>query len=216
MLKQRGLSVVELLVGAAVGLFLLGGAAKLFVDSVSDSRRLIVETRVNQDLRAAADLIARDLRRAGYWQNALSAAAPASAVANPYGAVAVTGAASSAQLTYSFSRDANDVVDANEAFGFRLAGNAVQTQVNNGSWQQVTDPTAVAVTQFAVTPVLRDVSLGHLCTPMCAVGSPGCPSMQVRSYDIVLVGRAATDNNVVREIRESVRLRNDVPPPACP
>jgi type IV pilus assembly protein PilW len=213
MLKQRGLSVVELLVGVAVGLFLLGGAAKLFVDSVTDSRRLIVETRVNQDLRAAADLIARDLRRAGYWENALDTVPtppPASAPSNPYAGVAVSGGASSAEVTYKYEKD-----PASEDTGFRLSGNAIQVRIG-GNWQQVTDPTAVIVTQFAVTPVVRDVSLGHFCTPMCTSGSPGCPSTQVRSYDIVLVGRAATDNNVVRQIRESVRLRNDVLPPLCP
>ena len=72
--RQSGLSLVELLVGAAIGLFLVGGATKLFIDTLDDSRRLIIETRVNQDLRAASDLVARDLRRAGYWPNALQAA----------------------------------------------------------------------------------------------------------------------------------------------
>lgn len=226
MLKQAGLSVVELLVGVAIGLFLLGGAAKLFVDSIGDSRRLIVETRVNQDLRAAADLIARDLRRSGYWQNALAAAAPAlppaSAPSNPYAAVAVTGAASSASLTYSFSRDdegaENDAINtagANENFGFRLSGNAVQTRATGG-WQEVTDPSAVVVTRFAITPVVLDVPLGQFCTPACAAGAVGCPFVQVRRYDIVLAGRSAGSDNIVREIRESVRLRNDAPISACP
>ena len=72
--RQAGLSLVELLVGATIGLFLVGGAAKLFIDSIGDTRRMIIETRVNQDLRAAADLMARDLRRAGYWQGALAGA----------------------------------------------------------------------------------------------------------------------------------------------
>ena len=67
---QRGLSIVELLIGLAIGLFIVGGAIKLFVDNLTNNRRLLLETRVNQDLRAAADLIARDLRRAGYWRNA--------------------------------------------------------------------------------------------------------------------------------------------------
>ena len=58
------------MVGVAVGLFVAGGAAKLFVDNLSNNRRMLVETRINQDLRAATDLIARDLRRAGYWRNA--------------------------------------------------------------------------------------------------------------------------------------------------
>jgi len=231
MLKQAGLSVVEMLVGVAVGLFLLGGALKLFIDSINDSRRLMIETRVNQDLRAAADLIARDLRRAGYWQNALAGAASPPTI-NPYRlATPVAGAASS--ITYSFSRDGteNNVVDANETFGFRLNNNAVEVQVSNGNWQQVTDPTAVAVTSFAVTPVVREVPLGQFCTPACCrptqpgcspptaptIADANCPVANVRRFDIVLRGESTVNNTIVREIQESVRLRNDeLPVAGCP
>ncbi|NJK42625.1 MAG: hypothetical protein HC937_02780 [Aquincola sp.] len=84
--RQRGLSVVELLIGAAVGLFIVGGAIALLVNQLRDNRVLLLETRVNQDLRSAADLVARDVRRAGYWGNAL-AGAVFPAASNPYRAV---------------------------------------------------------------------------------------------------------------------------------
>ena len=38
---QRGLSIIELMVGVAVGLFVAGGAAKLFVDNLSNNRRVL-------------------------------------------------------------------------------------------------------------------------------------------------------------------------------
>jgi Tfp pilus assembly protein PilW len=72
------MSIVELLVGVAVGLLIIGGATKLFVDYLVSTRRSLVETRVNQDLRAAADLIARDappigkVRQAASWTLRLS------------------------------------------------------------------------------------------------------------------------------------------------
>ena len=62
---SRGLSLIELMVAVAIGLFLVSGAMTLFVSNVVSSRRLSVETRMNQEMRAAADLIARDVRRAG-------------------------------------------------------------------------------------------------------------------------------------------------------
>ena len=68
--RQRGMSIIEMLVGVVVGLLVVAGASKLMIDSFGENRRLLLETRVNQDLRAAADLIARDIRRAGYWANA--------------------------------------------------------------------------------------------------------------------------------------------------
>src|SRR4051812_42106673 len=84
--RQSGLSLVELMVGVAVGLFVVAGATMAVANQLGDNRRLMLETQIQQDLRAAADLIARDIRRAGYWGRAESgiwspAAAP---VANPY------------------------------------------------------------------------------------------------------------------------------------
>ena len=82
---MRGLSIVELMVGIAVGMFVLAGASLLASSQLSDNRQLLLETQVQQDLRATADLIARELRRGGYWANAGSTVWPAAAPAvNPY------------------------------------------------------------------------------------------------------------------------------------
>jgi prepilin peptidase dependent protein B len=237
--KQLGMSIVELLVGVAVGLLIIGGATKLFVDYLVSTRRSLVETRVNQDLRAAADLIARDFRRAAYWQGAASGVVDPPSL-NVYRAVSVTGAASSASVTYTFSRDAgaeNNTVDANESFGFQLntATNAIEARIGTSTWQQLTDPNSVRVTEFSVTPLLRTVEAGQYCTPRCCLPNAGnpaicadttlagatpnasCPVVRVRRYDIVLVGQAPNDAAVRREIRESVRLRNDeIPVAGCP
>lgn len=229
---QTGLSMVELLVGVTLGLFLVGGAAKLFVDYLGSSRNMLVETRVNQDLRAAADIIARDLRRAGYWGNSL-AGVVYPAASNPYRATTPSGPASAAAVTYSFSRDPteNNVRDANENFGFQLNGGVLEMQLATSVVQALTDPGSLLVTQFTVTPTLRTVPLGLSCSPTCcwpaAVGTcPGvdgavahaaCPVLNIRRYDIVLRGEAPNNRAVVREIRESVRVRNDeMPFAACP
>lgn len=209
---QRGLSLVELLIGCAVALFIVSGAITLLVDHLRDSRRLLLEARVHQDMRAAADLIARDLRRAGYWQAAQGGAL------NPYRTITPTGASATATVTYSFSRDAteNGVLDPAESTGFRLASDTLQT-LNGGSWQALTDPGTVRVTRFAVTPQIKTVPLGQFCMPACALGSTGCPALHVRSYLIELRGQSTTDPAIVREIREAVRVRNDeLPVAACP
>lgn len=220
-LRERGLSLVELLVGLAVGLFIVGGATKLFVDHITDSRRVVIESRVSQDLRAAADLIARDLRRAGYWQNAMSGVVYPAAL-NPYRVTVTTGGATP-NVTYSFSRDATEnnainTTGANENFGFKLENSALLSQTGSNVWNQLTDPNAVVVTSFNIAEDFREVSLGSSCAPVCALGSPGCPSVKVRRYTFTIVGNAPAPNaNIVRRIVESVRLRNDELPIAnCP
>ena len=88
---SRGLSLVEMMVGIAVGLFIVAGASLVTVNQISDNRRLTLETQVQQDLRAAADLVARDLRRAGYWgkaQTSMWYEGGPNVVGNPYTAAA--------------------------------------------------------------------------------------------------------------------------------
>ena len=121
--SQRGLSMVELMVGVVVGLFVVAGAVKLFTDYLGSNRNLLLQTRINQDLRAAADLIARDLRRGGYWRNATAGVSLDPLVPplqNPYRTVAYNGG--TGELTYSYAKDNVDALDAaTEGFGVKQA-----------------------------------------------------------------------------------------------
>jgi prepilin peptidase dependent protein B len=221
--SQRGLTVVELLVGVAIGLLVVVGAIKLAVDHLTDSRRVLVETRLSQDLRSAADIVARDVRRSGYWQGALSGVVYPAA-SNPYRTVTpMAGSASS--ITYFYSRDTteNNVVNTtsgqpNETFGFRLLNGALESQTDAGTWQQLTDPSTAQITSFNIVPAHQELSLGQYCSPVCALGSPGCPSVIVRRFDITLIGNAPAPNtNVQRRVDISVRPRNDeITVPNCP
>jgi type IV pilus assembly protein PilW len=217
--RRRGLSIVELLVGVAIGLIVAQGAVNLFVRNITASRRLLYETRLNQDLRAAADLVARDLRRAGYWGNAIQGTNAVGATAitaqNPYSAVDATTAT---QITYEFSRDGaeNDTLDGAEQFGFRLSGGALQMQIANGSWTDITNSQALTITGFTVTPTTTTLPLGNLCYKPCGVGTPNCPTVTVRSYAILLRGQAVADSNIRRDLRSTVRMRNDQLAGACP
>jgi type IV pilus assembly protein PilW len=216
-----GLSLVELLVGITVGLIVVAGASYVAVNQIGDNRRLLLETQVQQDLRAAADLIARDVRRAGYWdaaeQGLWQGSAPALA-ANPY--IAVAPAAASApvgQVDFAYSRDDvedNAVDDDAERFGFKLEGGAIKTLLG-GAWQALTDTNVLEVTTFLVTAQPQTVQ--QACYRECAGGGTACwPTETVRTLTIAIAGRAVSDTSVVRSVREVVRLRNDATVGACP
>ena len=51
---QRGISIVELMVGLTVGLIVVTGAMALFVTNTVNSRRMLTETRLNQARAAFA------------------------------------------------------------------------------------------------------------------------------------------------------------------
>jgi prepilin peptidase dependent protein B len=241
--RQRGLSIVEFMVGIAVGLFIVGGATKLFADFIVSNKRLMLETRVNQDLRAAADIVARDVRRAGYWNNSLAGVWGIGSVAitaNPHttGAGAVTSTSSS--VSYSYARNAGDALDSNEYAGFlvQAAGGVPTLHMLDGQAnpQPITDPGTVRVTAFGViaaSPALvNDLSkycgcLSKLtCTNSGAAGAKdianltfnpaGPPILTIPSFQIVLTGQAVNDSSVTRTITETVRVRNARLTGACP
>jgi type IV pilus assembly protein PilW len=219
--KQEGLSLVELMVGIAVGLFVVAGATVVVSNQLGDNRRLMLETQIQQDLRAASDLIARDLRRSGYWGKAESGIWNATAVAvatNPYTPLqdVVSGMPASG-VRFAYSRDAaenNAIDDATDRSGFKLEDSVIKMYVGS-NWQALTDGTTLRVTNFQVTLNSRDVDLA--CFNPCPIGAVACPPRQsVRDITVVIDGTAKNDASVRRSARSNVRLRNDVITGACP
>lgn len=215
---QRGASLVELMVGIAIGLIVVAGSVALFSTQLSATRRTMLEARLNQDLRSAADLVARDLRRASYWQASLEGTtaigAGSATTPNPYRAVESTGSS----VAYGFSRDDeedNELGDG-EQFGFRLTDDGMlQMQTATDAWSDLVDANLVRITAFEITPREIELNLGDLCPKVCLPGEPNCPTTKVRHFDLLLRGQAVADESVTRELRLAVRLRNDQLEGAC-
>ena len=215
-----GVLLIELMIGITIGLLIAAAAVTFVAGHLNDNRRLLLESRLMQDLRTAADIITRDLRRAGYWASAsdgiaLAGAGPVSS--NPYVALAPS-AAASGSVSFGYSRDAteNGLVDSTEQFGFRLRNGALEIQLGAGNWQALTDTGTLLVTAFRVTPTVQQVQLGDACAAACPLGSATCPPrLHVRSLAVEISGRALADAAVVRTVRSSVRLRADSMSGAC-
>ena len=218
--RQRGLSLVEVLVGLAIGLLVVACGALLLAQHLREHRALLIEARLLQDLRTAVDVVARDLRRAGHWADA-AAGLPEAALpgrTNPYAALAPAAAASDA-ASFAFSRDVieNHQLDSHERFGFRLRNRTIEMQIGGGSWQALTDATMLAVTTLRIVPTVQEIELGELCSHAFPVGSTECPArQQLRSLRIEIAGRSVADSGVVRNVQAEVRLRNDALAGACP
>ena len=218
---QCGMSIVEMLIAVAIALFVMAGTISLFVTNLGNMRRLGTEARVNQDMRTAMELITRDLRRAGYWANAISGTVAAGVnnvtTANAYAGVTAT----ASQVNYSFARDTDNLLGPSEQFGFRLNAGVVEMQTDATSWQAITNSDLLTVTALTITPVTTALPVGDICMKTCAAGtvSPegtNCPTLTIRQYRLLLQGRSATDNRIKRELQSSVRIRNDQFDGACP
>lgn len=220
--RQRGFTMVELLVGMTIGLVVIAAALALLVNRIQVHRAALLQSRLMQDLRVAANVVSRDLRRAGYWHDAAAGVAAlgaaGTALANPYAAVTLESAPSDA-VTFRYSRDAieDHGIDANEQFGFRLRRGTLEMLLGTGNWQSLTDSTTLVITAFSITPALQEIELEGFCAKECPPDETSCrPRQVVRSLAVSISGHASTDARVVRSLQTVVRLRNDAIVGACP
>lgn len=239
----RGLSIVELMVGITISMFILAGASLVLTTQLDSNRRLLLEAQVQQDLRATADMISRDVRRAGYWGSSFCNVQPAAQdaaacpAANPYNSMTpavAAGAQAVETLEYRRSTDFENGrsinfedggVDAQanrprEHVGFRFNRGAgtIEYMVGNNNWQTLTDPAVLRITQFAMT--INSRALPVPCDAMgCQAMGPACGGpMTVHSRELTftIVGNAVHDASVQRSLRENVRLRNSIAVEQCP
>ena len=218
---ETGISLVELMVGITLGLFIIAGSISLFVTNLVNTRRIMTESRINQNFRSAADLIARDLRRAGYWANSVSGTIASgttnTTTVNPYAPLAATGS----QVTYSFARDTNNAIDAPEQFGFRLTAGVLEMQTSDSNWQAITSASVVRMSDFSITPSVTIIPSGSICQKPCSAGSvspegTNCPTVTIRDFTIRLRGGSVAAPAVTRELQSNIRVRNDQFSGACP
>lgn len=127
--RQRGFSLVELMVGLAVGLVLLTAMVALVVSVLRANADVVSGAKLNQEGRAIGDIMHRELKRARYSGSYLTFVGAGATPPNAFGAI--TGADASQPLVnddcVKFAYDADDdgVIDANEVKSFFLDGGAV-------------------------------------------------------------------------------------------
>lgn len=64
--KQRGFSLIELMIALVLGLFIIGGVLSVFIGSSQTFNANEALSRVQENGRFAIELIAEDIRNSGY------------------------------------------------------------------------------------------------------------------------------------------------------
>lgn len=231
---ERGLGLVELMVGITVGLIVAAGATLVATRQITEHRRLMLEVQMQQDLRVAADLLQQDLRRAGYrglpangvWEPEHSGgASPAKeAASSPY--TELTQTRGGKDLFYRYARflpnasttmNTSNVVANNEQFGIRLNAKTLYLKLGlvNGqaNWQPITDPDTILIDDFIPVINSQQIPLDDLCE--CPAGSI-CPTMAVRSVRLTIKAVAKSDANVKRTLVVEEKIRADDVNGVCP
>lgn len=140
--RQKGLTIVELLVGLAVGVLVIGGAITMYTGSIRSSTETLRASKLNQEVAALMNVITNDVRRAGYWEFA----GPVDFEDNPFNQPNATAlvviddmtndAVQAARgqgtcLVYAYDAtyqagNTPNAIDSTDLFGFRLNGTVVQ------------------------------------------------------------------------------------------
>lgn len=233
-MTARGWSLVELMLAIGLGLLLLTMGLHLMSGHVEEQRRLLLESRLTQDLRVAIELISRDVRRSGHWGDVSGgvwdADRPTATLAvNPYRGAVLNGPAAAPWLGYSYSRDlTEDGVNSNqEKFGlrlnpatqvieWRLSGSAIAPDERD-HWQTLTDPALMHVTRLSIQLDAVRQSLLAQCPNAVCSGQADCPPERVqRRVRVEIDAQDARDSRVQHRQSTEARLRNDEVVGACP
>jgi type IV pilus assembly protein PilW len=142
MQKQAGLTFVEVLVGLAVGVIVIGGGLSIYASSVRSGSETLLASKLNQELGALMLVMTNDIRRAGYWATAIASEADQNPFNLPGSTALVvvddmdadamqppTGQGSC--ITYAYEAtyipgNTGGLLESNDLFGFRLNGTSVQ------------------------------------------------------------------------------------------
>lgn len=210
---QRGLSLVELMIGLALGLFIVAGALGIHFQHLTTTAELRLQAQLNHEMRAAMDLVTRDLRRAGHWPAAVSGTLAGGDGSppprNPFSTLSVM---KDPRLDVAYQYQPPD--DVRTAFRFQIGANgSLQMKIGDGVPQPLTDTTLMEVTGFDVNLVSTPVALPDACPSGCTGGN--CPRMIVNVLDITLSGRVKRKPEITRTLRSQVRPRNEVLEGVC-
>ncbi len=220
------MSIIELMVGVAIGLVIVAAASLLMTGQLVENRRLLIETQLQQDLRATADIISRELRRAGGQTDVTALTSvwyegtplvKSNSFLEPAGLTFVTTDPGEVSFSYN-SGGANS-----GPFGFKLVGGSIKTNLGSRpasvsagtpasptNWQELTDPNVMTVESFRLTPSTSGTAVKLPCPKLCTDGTNNCwPSYAVRDVLIEITAKAKNYAEVKRSISSRVRLRHE-------
>jgi type IV pilus assembly protein PilW len=193
--KQKGLTLIELMIAMVIGLLVVGVTITLFVTNVRSATENARMTRLNQELRMTMGFISDELKRAGY-----SADPANSDFISEFRAVTNC-------IRYAYDENGNGIREVTERFGFELDtstirwGRSVTTNdCSDGNWESITNANTSTITAFTVTTPEADT----------AITTPS--GLDILQFDVVITGQIDLNSGTAsRTISETIRVRNEDP-----
>lgn len=229
--SQRGLSLVELMVGMTVGLIVLTAVFTIYITAMQGGRDTLNAAKLNVELRGAMDVMVEEIRRAGSG----GAGGPGSPFMNrntaTFSDLAVSGTGNC--IEFSYDANGNGTLGSDEYFGFRIQNNAIEMRnggtgvinsCTNGTWERLTDPAFVTIPTlptgsgyFSVAYQCLNTGTNTSASQPCLPGNslydtaltnPAVNLIELREVTINLPGQLVNDTNMRIVLNQHILVRN--------
>lgn len=204
--------MVALVINALIFIFLLG----IFSANLTHYNQILNTNRLNQQLDAIMQIMATDIRRAGYWSQEYTEAGT-NTNTNPFqnsgtGTDVAVGGVGNSCITFSYDHNNTGTLPGisaladDDRYGYRLNGTNIQTRpwgatfscgAAAAAWENMNNST---ITISALTFTLNTYTI---------TTGPGAQGITQRSVDIVLTGYITTAPTITKTLTQHVRINND-------
>lgn len=228
--RAQGISLVELLIGLAVGSLIVAGALTVFAKISFSGLENVRMVRLNEQLRSNLDVIRRDLQRAGYvdaWEAGVATEIGDLQLAamGTFGTITLGGNCADGDgdgavecdcISYSYDRDRDFEQDDNEMFAFRLTGTEIERDTNSATcggglgWEAVTDDeVSIETLSFELDPSSTITELDDNVGNDDGTCESGEVCLARRKINVVLEGSLSADSDFTVRLRDEIKVRND-------
>jgi prepilin-type N-terminal cleavage/methylation domain-containing protein len=213
--KSHGFSLIELMVGLAVGLILLTAMMALVVSVLRANADAVASAKLNQEGRAIGDIMHRELKRARYSGLYLDFVGAGASPANPFGNI--TGADASLPLVnddcIKFSYDADDdgALDANEVKSFFLDNGALYFSQASTYAGALCSSSTGALRLSSGDVIVRALTFRQRPDDAATVAVDEENKNEILvAYELELTRSAGDDTGVTRDFGQVIQLRNPI------
>lgn len=210
--KQKGMSIVEVIVALFIASIIAVAALTLFSNSVTTSNEVLNKGKLDRDLNAAMDAMVLDIQRAGYWGTATNSST------NPFMATGldITINAAGDCITFSYDKNNDGAVEAvssatdDEHYGFRKDGNALQYRppgattdctAASTNWENLTDPNVLTISTFSATATNTSVDIDGTTNTT--------DTTQARKVTLSITGYLNNDATNTKTISRTINVSNN-------
>ncbi|WP_273431459.1 prepilin-type N-terminal cleavage/methylation domain-containing protein [Chitinibacter tainanensis] len=223
--SQRGVSLIEILIAIAIGMFLLLGLSSFLVNNIQTQGSNLKTNTLNQDIRQIASLISKDIRRAGYsgstatnsFNNIRNCTSDSDTLPCTNSDPSTT---TNHCILYTYDRNkSGGTPESNEFGGFRLNNGTIQMRTGgdtlnscipdtNNTWVDTTDRN-IEITDLRFCYISNATNSNTNASQLPPATCNALPSTgRVNHIAVYIEGRLRSDNSVSTRNIEVIRLYN--------